>query len=132
MSSKITKDEIASIIKERIDNFELNVDAEHSGHIRKRTICIVGCGNNRPYGLPAAVIAAHADGLGVQIVRCDEDKISGIRGDIILHDEIEFFLNSEEKMKKMIEEQISYLPNELYKKENHPYGWYRKFEKKRY
>ena len=33
MSTKIQADEISSIIKERIDNFELNVDVNETGKI---------------------------------------------------------------------------------------------------
>jgi hypothetical protein len=86
--SVITPDEIVSVIKERIDNFELNVDSSETNDI----IC-----------------------------------------------------GSSEQLKDVINEQAYYLhnrhqpsdfqlttANEIFKKENHPYGWYRKFEKKRF
>lgn len=131
--NRITEDEISSIIKERVDNFELAQTAEHPEHTKRHKVIIVGCGHDRPYGLQAAVIAAHAHGLGVKIVRCDNDnKILGTRGELIISDEYEYYINNSHNIHELIEEQRLYLPNDIDKKENHPYGWYRKFEKKRF
>lgn len=95
MGAKIQADEISSIIKERIDNFELE---------RDRKMLVIGC-TPEPLGLKAAVAAAIGNCIPINYV-------------------------SKEKLELV--EQSMFHENLIYKKENHPYGWYRKFEKKRF
>lgn len=115
-----TNNEIASIIKERVDNFELNPDIDCKKHSRSR-IAIVGC-RAMPYGFEAAIRAAIGIEHPVEIVCGTEHQmIEAMREQVEFRNEFEI-LN-----RYNIENPIL-----LESKENHPYGWYRKFEKKRF
>lgn len=119
MCAKITEDEISSIIKEKVDNFELNVDIDCQKHSRPR-IEIVGCGA-MPYGLEAAIRAATIDDPIEILCGTEHQIIEAIREQVGFRSEFEI-LNRYD-----IEDPIL-----LESKENHQYGWYRKFEKKRF
>ena len=106
MGAKIQADEISSIIKERIDNFELNVDTVMNNS--RPTLCIVGTDDYMYLRLQAAVEAATAGEWPIEIC------------------------TTSQQMKEVLSEQL-YIDEMVFaEKENHPYGWYRKFEKKRF
>lgn len=135
--SKIQADEINSIIKERIDNFELNIDLESIKSERKTMkIAIVGSDMmSRNYGIEAAIeqVIAMGNNYPIEIIRLENDhKISGTKPTIVLYDDCEYSIRSSQKMRDLVVEQKLYIDDDLFKKENHPYGWYRKFEKKRF
>ena len=123
MGAKLQADELSSIIKERVDNFELNVDidCQNQKHSRPRIgIAIVGCGA-MPYGFEAAIRAAIFDHPVEIICGAEHQMIEAIREQVGFRNEFEI-LNRYDIENPML----------LESKENHPYGWYRKFEKKRF
>lgn len=88
---------------------------------KRSQICIVGCGDHEHLRLQSAIEAVN-------------EKLT-----------IDIICGSSEQLKDVIQEQVYYLNNkhqpsdflrvfadDVFKKENHPYGWYRKFEKKRF
>ncbi len=98
--SKIMKDEISSIIKEKIDGFELNIDEPIKQERKAIKIAIVGSDMmHHPYGLKAAIRAA------------------------TINHQAEIICGSEHHIKDLIIEQMNF---------EKQYGWYRKFEKKRF
>ena len=119
--SKIMKDEIASIIKERVDNFELNIDEPIKSEKKPIRIAIVGSGMMyRPYGLKAAIRAATSH--PVKIICGSKKQIE----DLVIEQ-----MNFKNQFEILDRPRFDHL--EVFaEKENHPYGWYRKFEKKRY
>ncbi len=117
--SKIQADEISSIIKERIDNFELNVDINCEKHSRPR-IAIVGCGAML-HGIEVAIKSAIFEHPVEIVCGTEHQMIEAMREQVGFRNEFEI-LNRYD-----IENPIL-----LESKENHPYGWYRKFEKKRF
>ena len=151
MGSKITEDEITSIIKERIDNFELKNDIPPeerlsieainemlhdltefgmaAGYITSinngkgfciKSIPIIGFGE-LPYGFESAIRAATIDDPIEILCGTEHQIIEAIREQVGFRNEFEI-LNRYDIEKPML----------LESKENHPYGWYRKFEKKRF
>lgn len=133
MCAKIQADEIASIIKERVDNFELNIDSNNKKDNRLR-ICIVGSG--RAHGIKAAIeqVIAMGNNYPIEIMRFENDhKICGTKPTMVIYDDYEYSIKNSQKMIDLeVEQKLLYIDDNLFKKENHPYGWYRKFEKKRY
>lgn len=105
--SKIMEDEIASIIKERVDNFELQID-NNTSEPESRGI-VIGCGSEC-LGLKAAVSAAV--GHQIEIVN--------------IHDFTRQTIRSRYSKELIIEPMLI-----IEDKNPHHYGWYRKMEKKK-
>jgi len=73
MSTKIQADEISSIIKERIDNFELNVDVSETG-----TIVAIADGIAKVHGLSnvmAGEMVEFEDGNQGMVLNLEEDSV---------------------------------------------------------
>jgi len=73
MSNKIQADEISSIIKERIDNFELNVDVSETG-----TIVAIADGIAKVHGLSnvmAGEMVEFEDGNQGMVLNLEEDSV---------------------------------------------------------
>ena len=111
MDAKIQADEISSIIKERIDNFELNVDVETSciKNRRDMVVCIV------------------------QMTPFERGILQEVEifGNLTLGYNVEVF--SQKRLQKNVLEQINIeelVCTEVIK-ELRPKDWYRKFEKKK-
>lgn len=108
--SKIREDEIESIIKEKIDNFELEDDVFKIKPKRKKVIILTGNRsllNSKSFEL--AVAAAYGNKIDVQLY----DGSQSIRG-----------------MEKLAYEPI--IIDEKLEKKEEPKDWYRKFEKKKW
>ena len=101
MGAKIQADEISYIIKERIDNFELNCDEQRGVNINIPGVS-VSCLQEAVRQLSAAMFCT--------IVPCSE------------------IVKSINDLKVEHENFYPILKNKEYNK----YGWYRKFEKKRF
>ena len=108
--SKIREEEIASIMKERIDNFELEEDVFKIKPERKKVMILAGNRallNSKSFAL--AVAAACGNKIDVQLY----DGSQSIRG-----------------MEKLAYESI--IIDENLEKPEKPKDWYRKFEKKKW
>jgi hypothetical protein len=117
MGAKIQADEISSIIKERIDNFELNVD--YSGFKHDRThICIVGCGIEAQQAMIS--LAKHIDIIDI----VHADSIKNID---------DYIINADVRMRELVQEQVELFEvmYPILKDIEKPNDWYRKFEKKK-
>ena len=155
-----TYDDISEVIKERVDNFELKDDIQEerlsteainkmlhdltefgmtASYVtsinngkgfciqsikperKSMKIAIVGCDMmHRQYGLEAAIRAA--TGHTVEIVGgVEHQMIEAMREQVGFRNEFEI-LNKYDIENPILQES----------KDNHPHGWYRKFEKKRY
>ena len=120
MNNKLaTYDDIPEVIKEQIDNFEFD---DHRGiHIQ----------SINPMDMHA-VIPAVIDGLNHNIMVADDIELAKMR-------EPSFSINSNPFYPKSYasKDTVEIIDAILFQKqkqpkENHPYGWYRKFEKKRF
>ena len=124
MGSNIQADEISSIIKERIDNFELTIDKPIKSERKAMGIAIVGCGA-MPYELEAAIRAAIID-HPVKIICGSKQQIEDI-----MVEQMDF-KNQFEIIGRHRFDHLEVFADDAFKKDHHPYGWYRKFEKKRF
>ena len=107
--AKITEDEIESIIKERIDNFDSSKDIFKIKPKRKKVMIVTGNRsllNSKSFYL--VVAAAYGNTIDVQLY--DEKSIRG--------------------MEKLKYESI--IIDENLEKKEKPKDWYRKFEKKKW
>ncbi len=120
MDSKIQADEISSIIKERIDNFELNADNYESEHYRN-IIRIVGYGADLIPAQQAMIsLAKHIDIINI----VHEDYIKNVD---------DYIINADARMKELVQEQVELfeVAYPILKDIEKPKDWYRKFEKKK-
>ena len=114
--SKIQADEISSIIKERIDGFELNNDIlEHN----RPQICMIECDDYEYLRLQSAVEAAIASESPIEVICTTQQQMREV-------------LNEQGYWTNNKFDHLEVLADREFKKENHQHGWYRKFEKKRF
>ena len=128
MDKSATYDDISEIIKERVDRFELkdNVIEERlsTEAINKMLHDLT------EFGMTTSYVTSINNGKGICIQSINPmgmhavmmpSVIGGLNHNIMIADDIEI------KEPELIQFQEQKQP-----KENHPHGWYRKFEKKRY
>ena len=132
MNKSATYDDISKIIKERVDNFELK-DNNLKKLLSKEEI------NEMLHDLTEFGIAvSHVSydnnkGICIQSINPMDmhtampASIYGSNHNIMIVDEIELAKIREQELI-----QFDYWKERKQPKDNHPHGWYRKFEKKRY
>ena len=132
MNNQALYDDISEVIKERVDNFELkdNVIEE----LLSAEAINEMLHDLTEFGMTATYISSYDNnrGFSIQLIPADMHtampaSIYGCNNKIIVVDEIELA-----KMKEPELIQFDCWKEEKQPKENHPHGWYRKFEKKRY
>ena len=152
-----TYDDISEIIKERVDKFELKRPCIIDGHealISKTESEIISFDqsindfiikqlndsetNNwikdlTEFGMAASYITSTPRGISIQSINPMDmhavmpSVIGGLNHNIIIADDIELAKMKEQELIK-----FDFWKEQKQPKENHPYGWYRKFDKKRY
>ena len=150
-----TYDDISEIIKERVDNFEFRKPCIIRGYellISKTESKIISFDqsvnnyiieqlddsetNNwikdlTEFGMAASYVTSTPRGIHIQSINpmamhaVMPAVIGGLNHNIVIADDIEL-------AKKMKEPELILFQEQKQPKENHPYGWYRKFEKKRF
>lgn len=125
--------DISEIIKERVDNFELKdntIEEQLSTEAINEMLHDL-----TEFGMTASYITSINDGKGIYIQSINPIDmraampavIGGLNHGVIIVDDIEI-----EQMRKAELIQFDCWEEEKQPKDNHPHGWYRKFEKKRY
>ena len=120
MNNKLaTYDDIPEVIKEQIDNFEFD---DHRGiHIQ----------SINPMDMHA-VIPAVIDGLNHNIIIADDIELAKMKEPSFSINRNPFYPRSYASKNTMELVDAILFQEEKQPKENHPHGWYRKFDKKRY
>ena len=150
-----TYDDISEVIKERVDNFGFKRPCIVDGHealISKTESEIISFGQSindfiieqlhgsethnwikdlTEFGMTASYITTCTPrGISIQSINpmamhaVVPSVIGGLNHNIIIADDIE--------LAKLKEPRLILFQEEKQPKENHPYGWYRKFDKKRF
>ena len=107
MNKSATYDDISEIIKERVDNFELN------NNILEERLSM------------KTLIEFEKECLSESEVSFEE--MHKFSEDYIIN-----YINKDVKIFRNKRELIKFNKEEKQPKDNHPHGWYRKFEKKRH
>lgn len=122
-----TYDDISEVIKERVDNFGFK---DYIQEERLSTGAINEMLHNlTEFGMTARYITSINNGKGISIQSINPmamhavmpSVIGGLNHNIIIADDI-----------KIKEPELIQFQEQKQPKENHPHGWYRKFDKKRY
>ena len=115
MDKSATCDDIAEIIKERVDNFELKYDILEERLTLK------------------SLIEFERKCLSEEEISIDDiNKFSKYYVDNFLGKDIKIFKKHKASRDAMELVDAILFQEEKQPKDNHPHGWYRKFEKKRY
>lgn len=128
-----TYDDISEIIKERVDNFELK-DNTLEERLSIEAINEM-LHDLTEFGMTTSYVTSINNGKGISIQLINPmamhavmpSVIGGLNHNIIIADDIELA-----KMKEPGLIQFDCCKEEKKPKENHPHGWYRKFDKKRF
>lgn len=115
-----TYDDISEIIKEQIDNFGFD---DHRG------ICIQSI---NPMDMHAGMMPAVISGLNHNIIVVDDIELAKMKEQSFSINRNPFYPRSYTSKNTMELVDAILFQEEKQPKENHPHGWYRKFEKKRF
>ena len=110
VNDEISKKILESGLHKSIESLmEFGIAAEHISYDDNRGICIQSI---NPMGMCIAMMPSVIGGLNHNIIIADDIKLAKIKEPELI--------------------QFDFLDEKKQPKENHPHGWYRKFDKKRY
>lgn len=135
MGSKITEDEISSIIKEKVDNFELKDD------IQEERLSMEAINNMlhdlTEFGMTASYVTLNDNKRGICIQSIPMDMCAVMPASIMIEPTFPVNSNPYYQRKYASKDTMEIIDAIIFQedkqpKDNNPYGWYRKFEKKRF